>query len=127
MIENQISRLNEIRKELEFDTEIDCDITNWRQDWAKEIRDAISTIQELSAKLAAANKERSSVYYNGGWIPVEDRLPAESLNSVIAFDRYRERCCFVQFANGRWILGDDTDSVDIAAWMPLPEPYRKEV
>lgn len=29
------------------------------------------------------------------WIPVEERLPEESLNSVIGWDEYRERCCFV--------------------------------
>ena len=26
------------------------------------------------------------------WIPVEERLPEESLNSVIGWDEYRERC-----------------------------------
>lgn len=60
------------------------------------------------------------------WIPVSERLPEESLNSVIGWDNYRERCCFVQYAGGRFTLGDDTDSVNIIAWMPLPEPYRGE-
>ena len=59
------------------------------------------------------------------WIPVSERLPEESLNSVIGWDTYRERCCFAQYAGGRFILGDDTDSVNITAWMPLPEPYRE--
>ena len=58
------------------------------------------------------------------WIPVEERLPEESLNSVIGWDEYRERCCFVQYYAGSWHLGDE--SVRIIAWMPLPEPYRKE-
>ena len=58
------------------------------------------------------------------WIPVEERLPEESLNSVIGWDKYRERCCFVQYYAGSWHLGDE--SVRIIAWMPLPEPYRKE-
>lgn len=30
-----------------------------------------------------------------GWIPVSERLPEESLNSVIGWDTYRNRCCFV--------------------------------
>lgn len=60
-----------------------------------------------------------------GWIPVEDRLPEESLNSVIGWDEYRKRCCFVQYYCGRWILGNDVDSVKITAWQPLPEPYIK--
>ena len=58
------------------------------------------------------------------WIPVEERLPEESLNSVIGWDEYRERCCFVQYYAGSWHLGDE--SVRIIAWMPLPEPYQKE-
>lgn len=62
---------------------------------------------------------------NNGWIPVEERLPEESLNSVIGWDEYRKRCCFVQYLEGRWILGNDIDSVKIIAWKPLPEPYQK--
>ena len=58
------------------------------------------------------------------WIPVEERLPEESLNSVIGWDKYRERCCFVQYYAGSWHLGDE--SVRIIAWMPLPEPYQGE-
>ena len=58
------------------------------------------------------------------WIPVEERLPEESLNSVIGWDKYRERCCFVQYYAGSWHLGDE--SVRIIAWMPLPEAYQPE-
>ena len=59
------------------------------------------------------------------WIPVSERLPEESLNSVIGWDTYRNRCCFVQYLGGRFVLGDDIDSVYVTAWMPLPEPYRE--
>ncbi|MEE1352072.1 MAG: hypothetical protein UHM23_08510 [Clostridia bacterium] len=38
-------------------------------------REAADTIETLSAKIQAANMERSSAYYNGGWIPVKERLP----------------------------------------------------
>lgn len=62
----------------------------------------------------------------GKWIPVSERLPEESLNSVIGWDTYRNRCCFVQYLGGRFVLGDDIDSVNITAWMPLPEPYKPE-
>ncbi len=57
-----------------------------------------------------------------GWIPEEDRLPEESLNSVLGWEEYIKRCCFVQYYCGRWILGNDVDSVKITAWQPLPEP-----
>lgn len=59
------------------------------------------------------------------WIPVSERLPEESLNSVIGWDTYRNRCCFVQYLGGRFVLCDDIDSVNVTAWMPLPEPYRE--
>ena len=59
-----------------------------------------------------------------GWIPVEEGLPEPSLNSVIGWDAYRERCVFVQYYMNDWILGNH-ESVKIIAWMPLPEPYVK--
>lgn len=60
----------------------------------------------------------------GEWIPVEEGLPEPSLNSVIGWDAYRERCVFVQYYMNDWILGNH-ESVKIIAWMPLPEPYAK--
>lgn len=62
----------------------------------------------------------------GKWIPVEERLPEDSLNSVLGWDTYRERCCFVHFTNGQFVLGDDTDTVNIIAWMPVPQPYQPQ-
>lgn len=62
--------------------------------------------------------------YNNGWIPCSKRLPEESLNSVLGWDEYRQRCCFVQYLDGRWILGNDIDPVNITAWQPIPEQYK---
>lgn len=78
--------------------------------------------------------DRNSKKENGGYdnFPFEDlfrnveRLPEESLNSVIGWDEYRERCCFVQYYGGRWILGADREPIHIIAWRPLPGPYRPE-
>ena len=61
----------------------------------------------------------------GEWIPVSDRLPEESLNSVIGWDTYRERCVFVQYIGGHFQIMGKPESFDIVAWMPLPEPYEK--
>lgn len=80
---------------------------------------AIGTVKECKA---AAEKQK---YHGGGWIPCEDRMPEESLNSVIGWDKYRKRSCLVQYWGGRWILGNDIDSVNIVAWQPLPEPYNQ--
>ena len=68
--------------------------------------------------------EQAAAEYNNGWIPCSERLPEESLNSVLGFDAYRKRCCLVQYCGGRWILDNDIDSVKIIAWQQLPEPYR---
>ncbi len=61
----------------------------------------------------------------GEWIPVEERLPEKSLNSVIDWDTYRERCVFVQYYMNEWILGSH-ESVNIVAWRPVPEPYKDQ-
>ena len=60
------------------------------------------------------------------WIPVSERLPEESLNSVIGWDAYRERCVFVQYLDGQFQITGKPESFDIKAWMPLPEPYKAE-
>lgn len=60
------------------------------------------------------------------WIPVSERLPEESLNSVIGWDSYRERCVFVQYIDGYFqIMGSD-ECFDIVAWLPLPKVYKEE-
>ncbi len=63
----------------------------------------------------------------GQWIPCSERLPEESLNSVIGWDEYRKRCCFVQYYAGQWQLAGKNkygESVKIIAWQPVPEPYK---
>ena len=87
--------------------------------WVKQ-HDYISAAEKLADYEDA---EEHGQY--GKWIPVSERLPEESLNSVIGWDTYRNRCCFVQYLGGRFVLGDDIYSVNVTAWMPLPEPYRE--
>ena len=64
--------------------------------------------------------------YDNGWISCSERFPEESLNDVIGWDAYRERCCFVHYIGGRFILGDDTESVKITHWMPTPYQPKGE-
>ena len=59
------------------------------------------------------------------WIPVSERLPEESLNSVLGWDTYRERCVFVQYIDGHFQITGNDESFDIVAWQPVPEPYQK--
>ena len=65
-------------------------------------------------------------HMDNGWIPVEESLPDESLNSVIGWDEYRERRCFVQYYADKWALRADREPIHIIAWRPLPEPYCPE-
>lgn len=61
---------------------------------------------------------------HGEWIPCSERLPEESHDSVIGWDRFRERCVFVQYMDGHFQITGKQESFDIIAWMPLPEPYK---
>lgn len=53
--------------------------------------------------------------YNNGWIPCSERLPEESLNSVIGWDEYRKRCVFVQYIRGEFQIAGKDDSFNITA------------
>ena len=76
----------------------------------------------VSCHEAAGMEEQGKLHR--GWIPCSEHLPEESLNSVIGWDEYRERCCFVQYYGGRWHFGNDDAPVKIIAWQPVPEPYK---
>lgn len=83
-------------------------------------------IVEMCAQAARTPSDLKEILRtHAGWISVEERLPEESLNSVIGWDEYREKCCFVQYYGGKWILGN-REPVNIIAWRPLPDPYRPE-
>ena len=71
---------------------------------AKDYKEAADIIEELSAKLASANMERSEQYYKdvsgtniGKWIPVSDKLP------------------------------ENTDPVNITWVNHKPEPYYEDI
>ena len=99
---------------------------------AKLVSDAADTIEELSTKLSAVNMERSSQYYNGGWIPCSERLPDQYGNYLISIEKdgpdigtinpNDPRGCGLCDANGFYWASDK--ALNITAWMPLPESYR---
>ena len=105
---------------------------------AKLINDAADTIEMLSAKLHASQMERSSQYYHGGWIPVDEKLPEAdedgySEKILVSFrnfslpdiGEYR-----VDGAKGTdFYIGDMEKAfseygLEVNAWMPLPKPYK---
>lgn len=79
------------------------------------------TVTDFADKCRECGKQK-----NGKWIPVSERLPEESLNSVIGWDTYRERCVFVQYIDGYFQITGRDDCFDIVAWMPLPKAYKEE-
>lgn len=105
---------------------------------AKLINDAADTIEMLSAKLSAANMERSSQYYHGGWIPCSERLPEDEYVLIskkpskisgsewcvaIAIRTADPRSRKIQWRDsGFGVIQDDK----VLAWMPLPEPYKEK-
>ena len=65
----------------------------------------------------------------GRWIPVSERLPKE-YDLVLVTEKYG----FVDTAHfvhndftemDEWIVADD-ETIDVIAWMPLPQPYKGE-
>ncbi len=100
--------------------------------YAQWFKSAADNIEELSTKLSAAQMERSSQYYHGGWIPCEERMPEITIE-----DRHSEDVLVVlkwwdadityevgwYNASGRWNY--DCENCKVIAWRPLPEPYRE--
>lgn len=101
--------------------------------------EAADTIKALSAKLAAANMERSDRYYGGGWIDFNDKLPeneekvllsknGETLQDLFEFYFPDENCDVVGFLEGESARYDGfavlSGNKDNIKWRPLPEPYR---
>lgn len=92
----------------------------------KLLNEAANTIESLSAKLQAANMERSAADY-GGWIPCSERLPEESgyyLCTIFCEDG-RVLVKTIYFNHLHMWIEDCTDVIYPNAWMPVPEPYHE--
>lgn len=98
----------------------------------ERFRKAADTIESLSAKLQAANMERSAEDCGGGWIPVLERLPTkeESIKNdnrfILDDGNRRYEGCF-DYIDNRFVRfncdGMQADECAIA-WREMPEPYR---
>lgn len=93
-----------------------------------DYKEAADTIQLLSEKLHASQMERSSQYYNDGWIPVSERTPKihqhvllslRSLDVVTGFRGATEPYFYCDGAEVCYV-----EPQNVLAWRPLPEPYK---
>lgn len=118
MISEQIDRLRKLAKTFED--------SGWAVDGlVNEFRDAADTIEELSAKLAAANMERSTAYYNDGWIPCSERLPEEPKSYEVTIrvlvngkrTYITDYCLFGE--RGKWLCVNA-----VVAWRERNKPYQ---
>ncbi len=116
---------------------------------AKLLYDAADTIDELSAKLHALQMERSTQYYNGGLIPVSERLPEPDIGTMNEVSKSVLVCLkdkedgTIFFCTGYygyfpdrapekrgWWCYYDSDKgkkieSEVLYWMPLPEIYKE--
>lgn len=96
------------------------------------VKRAADTIEELSAKVAQQNMEKSSQYYNGGWIPVDERLPTRGEKVLVWYEYYRYgnlNGMFQTYGIGFWSgenWGGDVSGTKARciAWRPLPTAYE---
>ena len=64
------------------------------------------------------------------WIPCSERQPDASgwyITTISGEICGQDRAFsgMSEFANGKWMSGDDVDETEMTiAWMPLPEPYQ---
>lgn len=87
---------------------------------------AADTIEELSAKVARQNMERSSQYYGGGWIPLNQLLPKEevlfcnNIGEMMIGSLYETNVSGSGFAAKK----DEKIIYECIAWQPLPPVYE---
>lgn len=121
-------QVNELKK---YCIELDRYGGSFNNNLSRSIHSAIDTIEELSAKLSAANMERSTVYYGGGWIPISKAEPEITGYYLVTLDDRRVlESRFLRDSDGIGIwMGlreyrgiECTESV--IAYMPLPEPFN---
>ena len=117
--------IEELREQSRYNRKIVDSVYDIFYENAKFLRIAADTIEELSGKLHVANMGRSSAFYNGGWIPCDEREPEENGDYLVTFKDgsvYATSYCDKAF----FVLSDVWAApAEVVAWRPLPEPYKE--
>lgn len=69
------------------------------------------------------------------WIPVEERLPENDDHILLSFENFSLQLVGrygIDSEGGAFYIGDDdeeclSENLFVNAWMPLPDPYKKEM
>ena len=82
----------------------------------------VDTIKEMLEIVQEVAEE-----YNGGWIPVSERLPEENYAVLVWCPERKDIYCAYLEEGQWWIFGTYFEKVklEVIAWMPLPEPFKK--
>jgi hypothetical protein len=132
MITEQVKELDECAKKCQQYPFINVCMNNEGHDFRFIFRNAADTIKTLSEKVRAANMERSTAYYNGGWIPVSERLPESGKEVLVWYEYWSDKreslvqTFGISFYWNTWcgdVMGIKARCI---AWRPLPEPYRED-
>lgn len=100
------------------------DLPNYCEDCGADMR--CGQIEILSEKLNASNMERSSQYYNGGWIPCSETIDIPD-HEVLCCDRFGEELIgWLSYNDDQWLCESDGEMMyDPVAWREKPKPYGK--
>ena len=122
MLSEQVKRLREMSKNYPINIEINV--------FQQTLAEAADTIEALSAKLQAANMERSDRYYNSEWIPCSEKFPEEHKLYDITFENdlgiHSDSAIYNPYLE-IWLWdADETELVEnnVLAWAEKREPYH---
>lgn len=118
MISEQVKELRELAEDYKCENEED--------DIVRALQVAADTIEAISAKLQAANMERSTAYYNGGWIPCDTKFPPIFKKVLIYTEEKEFHVAYID--EKEWILYDGAviKTEEVLTWCELPEPYKPQ-
>lgn len=89
----------------------------------QELIDAIN--QQWEERLDKIRAEIKSKAESGQWIPVSERLPENSGDYLVCGHGKIWICEMLNLCGVRGWCSDVKNPI-VEAWMPLPQPYRKE-
>jgi len=79
----------------------------------------------LNMAIKALEQEPSSSENPNRWIPCSERLPEDDEDVLVQMTDYSMMVDFRTASSSGWFWAEKDDLP--IAWMPLPEPYKKEV